>query len=114
MSFGRCDRGSVVPRVRDLATDGVDLVVRRRISFPRPLVARSRRALPRARRTTGKTPPSFKVRVTGQHDFGDGRYVVEFDGPALDLMLYHDEGVTLAEWLTIEGGLIALVPVGDC
>ena len=53
-------------------------------------------------------------RVIGVHCFGDGRYAIEFAGPSLDLMLYHDRGMTIAEWITVDGELVTLVPVGDC
>ncbi len=58
--------------------------------------------------------PSTSPSLANVHDFGDGRHALEFDGPSIDLMLYHDEGVTIAEWVTVDGELIRLVAVGDC
>jgi hypothetical protein len=88
---------------------------RRRRSLPRVLTARTGAATPRTKATFMK--PTARVidpRVLGVHDFGDGRHAIEFEGPSLDMMLYHDRGVTLAEWVTVDGELVSMILVGDC
>lgn len=118
MSYSRTERGTLI---EDLSTNPGALgtfevrEVRRRRSLPRGLTARARAAMPRTRKTAmTRMRPSFEPRVIGAHDFGDGRHAIEFEGPSLDLMLYHDRGVTLAEWVTVDGELVTMVAVGDC
>ncbi len=121
MSISRCDRGTSVQGAfagSGGAWSAAEIVVRRRrSSFPRKLFARSRAAAPRVRNVRAVAPKRVELhgaRVVGHHDFGDGRHAVELEAPSLDLMLYHDRGVTLAEWVTVGGELLALVPVGEC
>jgi hypothetical protein len=119
MSDSRIERGTVIttitePSARALGTFEVH-EVRRRRSLPRELVARSRVATPRTRKTAmARMRPTVELRVLGTHDFGDGRLAIEFEGPSLDLMLYHDRGVTLAEWVTVDGELVTMIAVGVC
>ena len=88
---------------------------RRRRAFPRALSARSRVSAPRDRKVLAlRRPPVQTPEITGHHDYGDGRHAIEFAGPVLDMMLYHDDGVTIAEWVTVAGALVSVIPVGDC
>lgn len=117
MSYTRFVRGSLQPTLTDPCAVGVDRVQerRRRGSFARTLVARARPASARQKKTA-LVPPRRRLepRLANVHDFGDGRHALEFEGPSIDLMLYHDRGVTIAEWVTVDGDLIGLVVVGDC
>ncbi|MGZ3416726.1 MAG: hypothetical protein ACXWUG_21540 [Polyangiales bacterium] len=61
-----------------------------------------------------RKPPAPAPEITAHHDYGDGRHALEFEDPALDLMLYHDGGVTIAEWVTVDGLLVMMIPVGEC
>lgn len=115
MHHHRCDRTSCIQH-REGGNPFAPCehrVHRRRTLALRGLVARAGASKPRVRRVFDRRP-SFAPVVTGHHDYGDGRIAVEFEGPSLDLMLYHDGGVTLAEWVTTAGDLIALVPVFEC
>jgi len=117
MSYSRTERGTFLTSDTEPTTLGMFEVgeVRRRRSLPRGLTARSRVATPRTRKTAmTRVRPPVEMRVVGAHDFGDGRHAIEFEGPSLDLMLYHDGGVTLAEWVTVDGDLVTMVAVGDC
>lgn len=88
---------------------------RRRRSLPRGLSARSRVCTARSRKFLSlRRPPPPALEITAHHDYGDGRHALEFDAPALDMMLYHDGGVTIAEWVTVEGSLVSLILVGEC
>lgn len=116
MSQARFVRGSQ-PTVTSNphSIDGRDLHERRRRSaHPRTLIARGRPAAPRSKKTFTPKPLPYSPRLASMHDFGDGRIALEFEGPSLDLMLYHDRGVTIAEWVTIDGELVGLVVVGEC
>ncbi len=121
MDQGRCDRSSCnVHREGGNHHAPCEHTARRFPLFtPRPkskrtLTARSGASHPRVRRLLAPSRPKVNVRLAGHHDFGDGRHAIEFEAPAMDMMLYHDRGVTIAEWVTTEGLLIALVPVGEC
>jgi len=84
---------------------------RRRITarrFPRAGLVK-----PRLRRPLLTTRRSESEAVlTHCEDLGDGRHVLEFAQPSLDLMLYEDAAGTIAEWVTVEGRLLALIRVG--
>ena len=117
MSDSRIERGSILTPNTEATPLGMFEVgeVRRRRSLPRGLTMRARAATPRTRKTAmARMRPSMEMRVVGTHDFGDGRHAIEFEGPSLDLMLYHDRGVTIAEWVTVDGDLVSMIPVGDC
>ena len=53
------------------------------------------------------------IALTEAHDLRDGRYVLEFDHPSIDLMVYMGAHGTIAEWITAHGALIAMVQVGE-
>jgi len=117
MSYTRFVRGSLSATTGDPCVVGNDHVVdhRRRRSLPRSLVARGGRIAPRQKKLGIARPRTqYEPRLTHIHDFGDGRHALEFDNPSMDLVLYHDQGVTIAEWVTVEGELVWLVAVGDC
>lgn len=116
MSYIRFVRSSLNPATTDPQAIGDDHVEqhRRYRALPRTFVARSRPALPRQKKTAAVPRVQHELRLSNVHDFGDGRMAVEFDGPSIDLMLYHDRGVTIAEWVTVDGELIGMVVVGDC
>ena len=117
MSDSRIERGTLIKAVVEPNALGTVQVheVRRRRSLPRALTARSRESSPRTKNTAMvRMRPTVELRVIGAHDFGDGRHAIEFEGPSLDLMLYHDRGVTLAEWVTVDGELMTMAVVGDC
>lgn len=116
MSYTRFVRGSLDANPGDPCATGVDQVhqVRRHRGLPRALTARCRPAVPRQKVVVPSSRVPYEPRLAGIHDFGDGRHALEFDGPSLDLMLYHDQGVTIAEWVTVDGDLLRLVEVGDC
>lgn len=116
MSYIRFVRSSLNPSTSDPQTLGDDHVEQRRRhrALPRGLVARSGKALPRQKKTSSVPRMRYEPRLANVHDFGDGRTAIEFDGPSIDLMLYHDRGVTIAEWVTVEGELLRLIVVGDC
>lgn len=116
MSYSRIERGVVTSISEPTAVDSCPIRQRRRRrSLPRALTARAGAATPRTRATAASPMPRvYQPRVLGVHDFGDGRHAVEFEGPSLDMMLYHDRGVTLAEWVTVDGELVSMIAVGDC
>ena len=116
MSYTRFVRGTLDPTVADPCAADHDRLhkVRRHRGLPRGLTARHRPALARQKNTGPSRRAEYQPRLANVHDFGDGRHALEFDGPSIDLMLYHDEGVTIAEWVTVDGELIRLVAVGDC
>jgi hypothetical protein len=88
---------------------------RRRRSLPRGLTARSRVRTARSRKFLSlRRPPPPALEILAHHDYGDGRHALEFEGPALDMMLYHDGGVTIAEWVTVDGALVSMIVVGEC
>lgn len=88
---------------------------RRRRGLSRPPVARAGGAAHRMKNArVTQSPRAPEPHVVGVHDFGDGRQAIEFEGPSLDMMLYHDRGVTIAEWITVDGELVTLIPVGSC
>lgn len=116
MSLSRFVRTAVVvPAAEDPVGSPAVVVHRRRRSHPRPLVARTQAPTPRVKKTFDpKKKWLVDPRLTHHHDFGDGRHALEFETPMIDMMLYHDRGVTIAEWVTADGRLISLLPVGDC
>lgn len=115
MSYTRFVRGTLDTTTSDPCTTTHEVhQVRRARGLPRKLVARNGPAVPRQRRSAVNLPVPYAPRLAGVHDFGDGRHALEFDGPALDLVLYHDDGITIAEWVTVDGELLGLVVVGDC
>lgn len=121
MSISRCDRGTSIQGTfagSGGAWSAADVVVRRRrASLPRKLFARKGVASARIQNAKALAPKAVDPRATrviGHHDYGDGRHALELEAPSVDLMLYHDGGVTLAEWVTVDGELIGLVPVGEC
>jgi len=117
MSDSRMERGTLITTIAEPSALGTIEVreVRRRRSLPRGLTARARGSMSRTKKTAmTRMRPRMELRVIGAHDFGDGRHAIEFEGPSLDLMLYHDGGVTIAEWVTVDGELVTMIAVGDC
>lgn len=114
MSYTRYVRGTLSVTTSDPQTIEHAQHRRRHRALPRTLVARSGPAVPRQKKTTAPARLSWAPRISNVHEFGDGRTAVEFDGPSIDLMLYHDQGTTIAEWVTVDGELLRLVAVGDC
>lgn len=116
MSFFRIERGIVTHNTEPAAIGDCPIRERRRRrGLARSPVARAGAPTPRIKKTVlGRPPPPYAPELLGVHDFGDGRHAVEFNGPSLDMMLYHDRGVTLAEWVTVDGELLSLIVVGDC
>lgn len=116
MSYSRTERGIVSTTTEPNAVGECPIQRRRRRrALPRVLTARSGAAIERTKTTFNAPPPRvWDPRILGIHDFGDGRQAIEFEGPSLDMMLYHDRGVTLAEWVTVDGELVSLILVGDC
>ncbi len=116
MSYSLFERG-IVTSISEPTTVGTCPIRqrRRRRALPRALTARAGAATERTKSTAiPRAPRVYEPRVLGVHDFGDGRHAVEFEGPSLDMMLYHDRGVTLAEWVTVDGELVSMIVVGDC
>jgi hypothetical protein len=118
MSYSRTERGTLITNASTTPSAVGTFVVRevrRRRSLPRGITARAGAAVQRTKKTSmTQMRPAFEPRVIGEHDFGDGRHAIEFEGPSMDLMLYHDRGVTIAEWVTIDGELVMMIAVGDC
>ena len=131
MSFTRFARGALGvpssdPRARATLRAGSRVLLaaqladpaakrRRRGSSARALAPRRRS--PALRRRLGVGPrvsAPYEPRLAKVHDFGDGRHALEFDAPSMDLVLYHDGGRTIAEWVTVAGDLLWLVRVGAC
>lgn len=113
MSHIRTERVSILS-AEPTAIDGCPIRQRRRrLGLPRMPVARAGAAVARIKKTTS-TRRRVDPQIVGVHDFGDGRQAIEFEGPSLDMMLYHDGGATIAEWVTVDGEFVSLIPVGDC
>lgn len=116
MSHPRFVRGTpdALHREPRPGADGQLPRVRRQRSLHRVPTARRRAAQARCKPSSMPAPLPYAPRLQGVHDYGDGRHALEFAGPSLDLVLYHDRGVTIAEWVTVGGDLLALVAVGEC
>jgi hypothetical protein len=116
MSFDRAERGTVTKiDAPGIVSSGAIRERRRRRALPRALTARDGACTARTKQILKPRPVrTYEPRVIGEHDFGDGRHAIEFEGPSLDLMLYHDRGTTLAEWVTVDGELVIMAAVGDC
>ena len=115
MSQSRTERVTIISPAEPAAIGCPIRERRRRRGLPRTPVARAGAAVPRVKQR--REEPRLRVQapqIVGVHDFGDGRQAIEFEGPSLDMMLYHDRGVTIAEWVTVDGELVTLIPVGDC
>lgn len=116
MSQIRTERLTIISNAEPTTIGGCPIRARRRRrGLSRSPVARGGGATERMKHSrVTRTPRPPEPAIVGVHDFGDGRKAIEFEGPSLDMMLYHDRGVTIAEWVTVDGELVTLIPVGAC
>lgn len=82
-------------------------------ALPREVHPHRKPARPRMRRVFAH-PRGLAIPALGEgHDLRDGRFVLEFVHPSIDLMVYTGEDRSIAEWITEHGALIALAVVGE-